>query len=176
MGSFYTQVLVREQDGARCANLMKDLRRPAVIIPAHNGISVVCDRESEDQDIEVLDSVSLTLSARLDTAAVGLLNHDDDLLVFRFFERGIFLGSLQVGATPLSWRGSVATLRRLLRPSASLIATVGIFLRPYLFQSSRHARIAEILDLPPRSVGHGYTYITQRNFSGPFDMAGVMEV
>jgi len=116
------------------------------------------------------------LSARLHTAAVGLLNHDDDLLVFRFFEYGASLGGLQIGITPLSLRGSITTLRRLLRPSASLIATIGLFLRPYLFQIQRHARIARVFDLPPRSVGHGYRYIKERNFSGPFDMAGVIEV
>lgn len=176
MGSFYTQVLVKHADAAQCAEVMKRLKRPAVVIPAHNGISVVCDRESDDQDIDVLDSVALALSERLRTAAVGLLNHDDDILVFRFFEHGAFIGGLQVGLTPLSLRGSMATLRRLLNPSASLGATIATFLRPYLFQSLRHARLAEVLNLPPRSVGHGYRYITTRNFAGPFDMTGVIEV
>ncbi len=176
MGSFYTQVLVKHQDAAQCADVMKRLARRAVVIPAHNGISVVCDREADDQDIEVLDRVALSLSERLKTAAVGLLNHDDDILVFRFFESGTFIGGLQVGVTPLSLRGSITTLRRLLNPSASLGATIATFLRPYLFQSARHARLAQVLDLPPRSVGHGYRYITERNFAGPFDMNGIIEV
>ena len=69
MGSFYTQVLVRENDEQRYAEVMRSLGRRSYVIPAQNGISVVCDKESETQQIEILDSVALTLSARLDISA-----------------------------------------------------------------------------------------------------------
>lgn len=176
MGSFYTQTLVVTPDAAGCAETMKALRRTSIIIPAHHGICVVCDREAEQQDIAVLDSVSLTLSARLDTACVGLLNHDDDWLVLRYFDRGRALGGLQVGLSPLSLRGSVRTLRALLRPSASLLALYAAFLKPCVFQVHRHARIAEVLDLPRRSVGHGYQYIAARDFGVPFELSDIIEV
>lgn len=176
MGSFYTQVIVAEPEAQNCARVMRSVNRPSFVIPSETGITVVCDRASEEQDVDVLDSVSRTLASRLRTSAVALLNHDDDWLVLRYFKGDAFLGGLQVGHTPLSLRGSVITLRTLLRPSASIWALYVAFLKPYVLQSERHARIAEVLKLPSRSIGHGFRYISQRNFSGPFEMEGVIEV
>lgn len=175
MGNFYTQVLVRESDERRCAEVMRSLGRKSYVIPAHNGVSVVCDRESESQDIETLDSVALTLSGRLNTAAAALLNHDDDWLIFRLFDSGRFIGGVQVGHTPISLRGSIPALRRLVNPAASLLRLYLAFLVPQLFQIYRHAHIARVLGLPPRSVAVGYESISNNDFPGPFDKAGVIE-
>ena len=71
-------------------------------------MTVVCDRQSEEQDLELLDSVAATLSAKLQDYATAVLNHDDDWLVFRHFRRGEFLGGLQVSHAPWSLRGSQA--------------------------------------------------------------------
>jgi len=59
MGSFHTQILVRENDEKRCAEVMRSLGRRSYVIPPQNGISVVCDEESETQQIDVLDSVAV---------------------------------------------------------------------------------------------------------------------
>ena len=45
------------------------------------GMSVVVDRECDDQDLDVLASLALTLSAVLSTSTLACLNHDDDALI-----------------------------------------------------------------------------------------------
>lgn len=159
MGSFYTQLLVHEADTGVCAAAMAGLRRSSFVIPATRGVSVICDRDIENQDLEAADSLALTLSARLRCAVVVLLNHDDDWLVFRYFDGGRFVGGLQVSHTGLSLRGSPARLRKLLSPDASLLELFLALVKPVVLQLDRHKALARILDLPTNSVGIGYRYI-----------------
>ena len=175
MGSFYTQILVREADANRCAQVMRELGRRSVVIPAVTGVSVVCDAETEDQDIDILDNVAMTLNSRLNCPPVGLVNHADELLILRYFEHGQFSGGLQIGHTPISLRGSVFRLRQLLNPSASLIDLIYAFISPATFQCNRHARLVKVLRLPPQSTGVGYHYIRTGNLPASFDRTGLIE-
>lgn len=175
MGSFYTQVLVRGADEHRCADVMRTLRRASYVIPPRSGITVVCDKQCEEQDMETLDSVAATLSARLQADATAVLNHDDDWLVFRHFRAGKFQGGLQVGHTPLSLRGSVETLRGAVNPKARRWPLYLALLRPRVFQVRRHADLIHVLGLPARSLGVGYAYIAQNDVPSFFDRAGILE-
>src|SRR5687768_16814652 len=88
MGNFYTQVLVSDADTNDCVDLMKQLNRRAVVGPSHRQLVPIFDAQSEQQNLEVLDSVALTASSELNTWAVGLMNHDDSHLLIRIFHRG----------------------------------------------------------------------------------------
>ena len=162
MGAFYTQLVVRGADAEQCADLLRELKRTALVIPAEGEVSVICDKQSEDQDIDVIDSLALTVSVRLKCSVVALINHDDDWLVFRYFDDDNFAGELLVGHTPFSLRGSILLLRRFTNPRASRIALVLAFLTPFVFQTQRHARLINILGLPPRSLGVGFRYISAK--------------
>jgi hypothetical protein len=175
MGSFYTQVLVRDAGAHRCAEVMRSLRRASYVIPPRQDVTVVCDRQCEEQDMETLDSVAATLGAKLQAPTAALLNHDDDWLVFRLFDRGRFVGGLQVGHTPLSLRGSVAGLRNAVSPRAPLLPVYLALLKPRLFQLRRHADLVAALGLPPGSLGVGYNYIARDDVPAFFDRASLLE-
>ena len=175
MGSFYTQVLVRGADQERCADAMRTLRRASYVLPARNGITVVCDRQAENQDVELLDSVAATLSARLQADTTAVLNHDDHWLVFRHFHAGTFAGGLQVGRMPWSLRGSVPRLRAALNPSAPALRVYLALLKPQTFQVRRHAELIHALGLPPASLGIGYDYIAKNDVPEFFDRRGVVQ-
>jgi hypothetical protein len=174
MGAHYTQLLVHDSNAERCANLLRELRRTAVVIPAEGEISVICDQQSEDQNIDVIDSLALTVSVRLKCAVVALMNNDDDWLAFRFFDNAEFCGDLLTGHTPFSLRGSIFRLRRLTNPRASLIALILTFLTPVIFQTQRHARLIPILGLPPRSLGVGFGHISTGRLRSAFDKNGLI--
>jgi hypothetical protein len=175
VGSFYTQVLVRGADAQRCAEVMRSLRRQSFVIPSRRGITVVCDKQCEDQDMQTLDSVAATLGARLGVATAALLNHDDDWLVFRLFRRGRFIGGLEVGHTPLSLRGSVAMLRETINPGAPLLPLYAALLKPRMFQLRRHADLIAALGLPQGSLGVGYQYIARNDVPVFLDPAVLLE-
>jgi hypothetical protein len=175
MGSFYTQVLVRGADQQRCADAMRALRRASYVLPPRNGVTVVCDKETENQDLDLLDSVAATLSARLRVDATAVLNHDDNWLVFRHFRLGSFTGGLQVGRMPWSLRGSVAQLRDALNPQAPRLPLYLAMLKPRVFQVQRHAELIHVLGLPRASLGVGYDYIARNDVPAFFDRNGVLE-
>lgn len=175
MGSFYTQVLVRGADEHRCADVMRSLRRSSYVIPPRSGVTVVCDRQSEEQDLDLLDSVAATLSAKLQDYATAVLNHDDDWLVFRHFRRGEFLGGLQVSHAPWSLRGSVDLLRQAVNPRAARLPLYRALLTPRMFQVRRHADLIAALGVPERSLGVGYNYIARNDVPGFFDRKGILE-
>lgn len=175
VGSFYTQVLVRGADEHRCAEVMRALRRASYVIPPRSGITVVCDRQSEAQDLEVLDSVAATLSARLQADTTAVLNHDDRWLVFRHFRKGAFAGGLQVGRSPLSLRGSIARLRDTVNPRAPSLPLYLALLRPRRYQIRRHADLIAALGAPERSLGVGYNYIASNDVPRFFHRVGILE-
>lgn len=174
MGAFYTQLLVHDSNAERCAEVLRNLKRTAVVIPAQGEISVICDQQSESQDIDVIDSLALTVSVRLNCSVVALMNNDDDWLAFRYFDKAEFCGDLITGHTPFSLRGSILVLRRLTNPRASLIALVLAFLNPVIFQTQRHARLIQILGLPSRSFGVGFRQISTGRLRGSSDMGGLI--
>jgi hypothetical protein len=175
MGSFYTQVLVRGVDAQRCADVMRALTRASYVLPPRSGVTVVCDRESENQDMQLLDSVAATLSARLQADATAVLNHDDDWLVFRHFRAGKFTGGLQVGRAPWTLRGSPARLRDAVNPRAPSLPLYLALLKPRVFQVKRHAELIHVLGLPQGSLGVGYDYIARNDVPAFFDRSGVLE-
>jgi hypothetical protein len=167
-------LLVRDANAERCADLLRELKRTAIVVPAEGELSVICDQQSENQDIDVIDSLALTVSVRLKCAVVALINHDDDWLCFRYFDNEKFCGELLVGHTPFSLRGSILLLRRFTNPRASRIALALVFLTPVVFQTQRHASLINILGLPPRSFAVGFRHISTGRFRGPFDNNGLI--
>jgi hypothetical protein len=176
MGSFYTQIIVREANSEKIATVMRNLNLSSFVIPASGSdISVVCEREIENQDIDVLDTVAANLSNKLGCAAIGLLNHDDDWLVLRYFNSGKYVGRLQIGHTPISLRGSIFKLRKLLNPNASLLGLISTFILPFIFQWRRHEKLVALIGIPPQSVAVGYRYIQENNFLVEFDKSDLIE-
>ena len=159
MGNFYTQVWAADTERDACEDLMKQLGRRCLVGPSHRGHTPVFDAKSEEQDIDILDSLALTLSHELKTWAVALLNHDDDYLAFRIFANGEEQGSLVSSTFGTKGLRAAGQLRRAISPRASLALLALHLFRPSIFQIGRHASIARTLSLPSWSVGAGYNYV-----------------
>src|SRR5256885_10876113 len=81
MGSFYTNITLRTTQQFAVIDALKAQHRDAFVSRAENGCVVVCDRETEEQDIEELNSLASSLSGTFRCPALAVLNHDDDVLV-----------------------------------------------------------------------------------------------
>jgi len=77
MGNFYTNVTTRGPAQQDLAVMLRELGRSAFLAPTTNGYTLICDRECENQDTDVLASLALTVSTRLACPAWAVLNHDD---------------------------------------------------------------------------------------------------
>jgi hypothetical protein len=166
MGNFYTNITLHHTDAAAAADALRALGREAYVAPAIHGTVVVFDQETERQDPNELARLAAALSEHLGCAAIGVLNHDDDVLRYTLHEPGrapdaydsapgYFDGSDQApgggDAERLSaafGRGDRTALERVLHgPDARGMAI------------DLHAALVELLGLHPAAVGFGYTYL-----------------
>src|SRR5438309_2006410 len=89
MGNFYTNITLT---GPRQDEILDHLRSNLILAfvspTSDDGATVIYERESEEQDVEVLDGVASMLSTRFSCPALAALDHDDDVLLLRLHDRG----------------------------------------------------------------------------------------
>jgi hypothetical protein len=172
MGNFYTNVTTRGPSQSDVAALLRSLNRNAFLTPTTNGFTVICDRECENQDTDLLGSLALTLSTHLECPALSVLNHDDDVLWYQLFCSGKLLDAY-ISAS--EWwedpsepapQGNPENLCRFMgapgdpaRVKKILVRSTGVL--GYLFAIRRHQELLEALGQPPFAAGLGFTYLSK---------------
>jgi len=172
VGNSYTNVTVRGAAQPALIEVLRELGRRAIVTPAVNGFTTVCDKESESQDHHIVGSVALTLSARLQCPTWAILNHDDDVLWYQLYDCGEladeYISSAnwwdaESGPPP---RGNAVQLSRLMGApgNAKIVQKIlsrssGIF--GYLFAINRHSDLVKALGMPLYGVGSGHKYLSR---------------
>jgi hypothetical protein len=157
MGSFYTNITVIGGSADRVAAELRDLRRRAYLAD-FNGTCVVYDQECEKQDTQVLAALAEHLATRLAARCFAALNHDDDILWFQLYDGPDLVAEYANRGGP---KTNVTALCRALGKPGSVVHAWFLLHLPFLFQVTRHLRLARLLGLPEASVGSGYTYISR---------------
>ena len=167
MGNFYTNLTIRASR-EEVAAVLTALRRDAYVAFV-DGFSIVCDRECDKQDLDVIASLTATLSSRLASPALSVLNHDDDVLLFGLFVDGALAceyGISRLGGTPAPPTSKREFVRRVHEAMATSRVTrthslpwlVRTFLGSVLVVI-RHEHLAAELGLPEATVGTGFRYV-----------------
>lgn len=173
MGNFYVNITLRSHQ-ARVIELLEREDRTAYVTPTVSGCTVVCDRECDEQDTDVLQELTALLSRELPCAALAVLNHDDDVLAYWLYENGTLTDhydsspgyfSEDVDITSPSG-GDASRLCRAFGVIQNAAEVEEILRTPsfsdgehYVFEIDRHADLAEALNIPSFAVGLGFTYI-----------------
>ncbi len=152
MGNFYTNVCAKNVSVEAAAEAIRGLRLDAFIHQAGSDV-VVYEKRSDQQDTEILGALAERLSKDLNTVALAVLNHDDDILWFQLYSDGELVSEYANRGGP---RTDVRALVSALNPSASRVQVWIALKRPFLFQLWRHGRLARLLGLPSSSVGAGF--------------------
>lgn len=159
MGNFYTNITLRTSDRQQIIEHMREKGRDCFISPASRGFVTVYDRRCDEQDIRDLEALMQELSARFHYVALGVLNHDDDLL---------WMGLARIGNKLTVYQSDQILAGNAWR-FASEFNVLGLFPLIWLlmrwpivlFQIWRHSLIAWALGLPNYSVGFGYQYLSR---------------
>lgn len=184
MGNFYTNITLRGPDQNDVLQILKQQSRSAYISPSVNGYTVVFDEQCEDQDTSVLESLALELSKQLSCLALAILNHDDDILLYKLYDSGSLIdeynsspGYFDPDAEPSSPVGGNANKLCAILGKDQKAAEVGDILckssyedNGYVFEIERHQDLVEALRLPAFSVGLGYRYIEQGEIPEELDV------
>jgi hypothetical protein len=168
LGNFYTNITLRAQRD-EVIPLLSSLRRFA-FVGFFDGFAVVCDRDCESQDLDVLASLAATLSKRLSRASLAVINHDDDVLLFGLYVDGALAsewGESRMASVP----APSTSKREFVRSVHSALGTAPV---PRVSSSSlpwwlrlvmsrlaimRHEQVAAELGLPAATVGSGFRYV-----------------
>jgi hypothetical protein len=171
MGVFYTNITLRSRDTDRIIGALAEQRRTAFVSLPQGAFSVVYDEASEGQDSEVIDKLTAHLSARLDCAALAVVNHDGDVLWFGLYEQGQRRDEYNStpgyfgGAERPPEGGDSARLCRALGAEGKEAEVEALLRVPagsdegFVFESERHQALVEALGLPELAVDAGFNYI-----------------
>ncbi|MFC1853639.1 hypothetical protein ACFL27_25940 [candidate division CSSED10-310 bacterium] len=157
MGNFYTNITVWGPRINQAPGLIRDLGREAYIINC-NDACVIYDRECENQDSEILAALAEHVASKLETISFAVLNHDDDILWFQLYNGSDLVAEYANQGGP---KTDVQALCKTFNRPGTTIQVRWFLLKPFIFQVTRHDRLARALGIPAESVGFGYHYINK---------------
>ena len=169
MGNFYTNIVLSDTNVDAVASMLEMLGRRAYAA-SEGKVTVVYDERCDEQDLDELERLSRTLSAKLNRTAIAFCNHDDGVLWYALVEQGKVTD--RYNSSPGYFDGASGRDRpqggdvrrlcaafgaaarhqeveRLLRGTRS---TVGL-------EVDRHVKLLEQLDLPASLAILGYSYV-----------------
>jgi hypothetical protein len=184
MGNWYTNICVKGARQPDVAAALDELGRRAYLTPDLGGWIVIYDQESDKFDLNELESLALTISARLACTALACFNADDDVLWLGIYENGklstrytsaqkhfedggefpIIPEVAEVLCRIFQTPEKDEQVRRILRRPHGFLGLLSTFSRiriAYVVEVLRHSDLAEALGIPLASVGLGYEYVNR---------------
>jgi hypothetical protein len=184
MGNWYTNVALKGASQSEVVSHLEELGRRAYVTPETSGWVVVYDQQTDEFDLGILESLTLTLSARLSCIALASCNADDDVLWLALYQKGALatryassLASFEDG-TEFPKRQEAAQIfsrafekpdiqkqvLRLLCKSHGFLGLLNLVLKiriAYVVEVQRHLDLTDLLLWPRAAVGLGYTYVNR---------------
>ena len=170
MGNFYVNFSVKDVEPAKLAELFTKRGDTGFVGPEADGWTTVSTLNLELQDTAFNLECGNSVSATFETTVVGVLNHDDDVLLVDLFDEGTHDG--QIVSNPGFFDGR--DLDPLIRHSdqfnrvfgnTSIIKILDALNAEHVFAIELHREIAKALSLPSYSVGFGAAYAQRGEFA-----------
>ena len=168
MGNFYTNIVIPEPTTDAVTAALERAGRSAFV--ANDGkVTIVYDEACDDQDLQELERLATTLAREVGRPALAVCNHDDDVLWYALADdRGVDVYN--------SWPGYFddgdetpegGDARRLcaafgVRDREGDVAA--LLEEPHDrigMEIDRHARLAELLEIPTDAALLGYRYLSR---------------
>jgi hypothetical protein len=182
MGNWYTNISVKGAQQSEVIAALDELGRRAYVAPDTRGWVLLYDQECDKFDLDSLESLALTISARLSCTALASLNADDGILWLGVYENGKLTTRYASDRKqfedaaefpPIEDVAGVLCrifekleksdqVRKILRRPHGALGLLSYFFKTrlaYLFEVLRHGDLADALGMPSGSVGLGYKYV-----------------
>lgn len=184
MGNFYTNFSLKYVSGDRIAEFLTSAGRAATVCPERDGWVVVCLEETEAQHPLLMEAAARDLSRGLGCVAIGVLNHDDDVLAYWVAVDGRLVdqyvshpGALEGRDSPPEGGNARVLAEVVGRPDVEV--ELGAILHPTggghpPFAMALHEKLTQLLGLPPFTVG--LSYMSESPLPDELDDDDIIEV
>jgi hypothetical protein len=176
MGKFYVNFSVKSTDVQQVAAVLREAGRKAIVSPPQAGYVVVYDEETDGQALSSIVQLGQWLSTSLNVPTIAVLNHDDRILRYWLFDKGVIVDAYdsrpdyfkkffldlneedddelkEVDATQIS---RPEKLKDCLKSNLDLAKVKKILRNKYPTETSRHQAFFTELGLPDWTVGVGF--------------------
>ncbi len=175
MGLFYTNVTLKGPRQDQVIAYLRREKRSAFVSPTIDEITVVYDRECEDQDTNALEALAADLSREFGCPALAALLHDDDVFWYALYLNGVHADEYNSDPAyfediePEAPSGGDARLLCAAFGAETAEAEAETILRQwggpdeegpdeYLWASERHQNLAQALGFPRASWAYSMGY------------------
>lgn len=190
VGSFYTNVTLRGPDGEQVIAAIRELGYRAFVADTINGLTLICEQQSDTQDKGIWHTVASRLSEKLACAALAVMNHDDDFLLYGLYQSGRLVD--EYNSCPAYWNeveqaeplggdpkmlcqafgmpGNHVDIDRVLHTPTSSLEDDGE--DEFVFATERHAALISALDWPDVPYQQGFDYLTKERLDSRWHVVG----
>src|SRR6266850_348325 len=184
MGNWYTNICLKDTQQSDTIAALDELGRRAYVTPDAGGWIVLYDQECDKFDLDLLESLALTISTQLSCTALASFNADDDILWLGVYENGKLATRYSSDRKHFEDAGEFPPIqdvagvlcrifgkpeksqqvRKILSRPHGVLGLLSAFSRirlAYLIEVLRHGDLAEALGIPSGSVGFGYEYVNR---------------
>lgn len=187
MGRFYANLTLRTADQASVVQIAQSSGRSVRISSARNASIVVFDGGDESDDPEFVHAQAELYSGSMDCEALAVINHDDSVLMYAFYDRGELLDEYisdpthfdldEEDAAMVEQGGDARALARSFTRPADAMKLEAILRASageggaYMFETDRHAALVSALALNPAAIGTGYAELEAEIYPEGFSTA-----
>lgn len=202
MGSFYVNITANTA-AKEAVSFLKSKSANAYVMPTGEQQCVIYEEQCDTQDIAHMYELLIALTAEQDCSALGVLNHDDDMLFLMLCSKGEFKADYTCGISfeemyaeydeesdeqdgeeveelKAAEKQQQASVMAKALSEAFAVTDKDVILKVLtqdsIFAVETHSSLAEILALPDASIGLGYNYIEDGQADDELDMSQLIKI
>jgi len=172
MGNFYVNITTRGAIIKDILDYLKSKKLSAYLIEGPKGFCTIYEEICDDQETKHISNLLEEITQECNCAAIGILNHDDDILAYELWSNGKKVdeydscpGYFSGDEGRFDPEGGDAKLLSELMGDGGNVETIDKVLKAtgdegYVFAVERHEALAKAIGLPIHSVGYGFRYIS----------------
>lgn len=172
MGNFYVNITTRKAKTEDILNYLKANELSAYLIEGPEEYCTIYEEICDDQETGHISNLLKEISQEFNCSAIGMLNHDDDILAYELWSNGKKVdeydscpgyfsgdddrfdpegGDAKLLSDLMGNGGNVEAIEKILKATGD---------EGYVFAVERHDALAKAVGLPNHSVGYGFRYIS----------------
>ena len=175
MGNFYVNITIRKVTAQEILKYLEAKNLTAFVVESPEDYCTIYEEKCDEQDKQHITSLLKDISSQFMCPAIGVLNHDDDILAYELWSKGEKVD--EYDSCPAYFTGDESCMEpeggnakvlsefmgngTNLKAIEEALKAAGTEEEGFVFAVDRHEALAEAIGLPDHTVGYGFRYISE---------------